>query len=452
MAFVGPLDAFNSKPIQTKTGTSTKPIFTATSTKVTKDSSGKVTGGTTTLYYSATPGNYTPAATTTDGGKTWTYLKDSNGKEILGADAKKSLEQGALKTNTQQQIISATKPGILGVGGLNPEDQKKVAASTGNTATNPDSSTPQIAGTQQDLLNNESVQDGGYRKVYENLRYPIDRDTKQDYILFTMKRYSPKSFDIAAAASASGKIFGDRIPVSKDKEIMGSVSLPIQPNIADSNAVKWGEDPMDSLDALTQGVFTGLVGGNGQQTTENASGIAEQALGPLKSAGVSELAKRATGTNKSLFTRTTGAVFNPNVELLFTGPTLRGFQFNFSLSAREPEEAVVIRKIIRFFKQGMSVKRAASTLFLKAPNTFDIKYFYGKDGKEHPWINKIKECALTNFTVNYTPVGNYATFEDGAMTQYDLGLTFSELDPIFDDDYTDPKLGGDSDKDTQIGY
>ncbi|NDB86145.1 MAG: hypothetical protein EB127_26100 [Alphaproteobacteria bacterium] len=108
MAFVGPLDAFNSNPIQTKVGTSQTNIFTATSTKVVKDSNGKVTGGKTTLYYSSNAGEYIQAATTTDGGKSWSYLKDSNGKEILGADAKASLKEGALKNNTQQQIVSAT--------------------------------------------------------------------------------------------------------------------------------------------------------------------------------------------------------------------------------------------------------------------------------------------------------------------------------------------------------
>ena len=301
---------------------------------------------------------------------------------------------------------ATVQKGVIDNGGTTQQAQNTALKVTGTNAapTDPNSPAPQATGTQQDLLNNASVKDkdGGWRKEYENLRYPIDRDTKQDYILFTMKRYSPRSFDVAAASSASGNIFGDR-----DKRTsLGSVSLPIQPNIADSNAVKWGEDSMQSLDALTQGVFTSAVSGNVEQGAENAGGIVTPALGPLKSAGVAELAGRATGTNKSLFTRTTGAVFNPNVELLFEGPSLRGFQFNFSLSAREPGEAIVIKKIIRFFKQGMSVKRAESTLFLKAPNTFDIQYIYGKDNKDHPWINKIKECALQNFTVNYTPSGS----------------------------------------------
>ena len=44
-------------------------------------------------------------------------------------------------------------------------------------------------------------------------------------------------------------------------------------------------------------------------------------------------------------------------------------------------------------------------------------------------MNKIKECALLSVAVNYTPEGNYATFDDGAMTSYELTLSFQELNP-----------------------
>jgi hypothetical protein len=326
---------------------------------------------------------------------------------------------------------------------------QKVGPSTATT--DPNSSTPQTTGTQQDLLNNASVKDGGVRKTYENLRYPIDRDTKQDHILFTMMRYAPRAFDANLAASKSNGTFGDRIGggTGGAREIYGSVSLPIQPNIADANSVGWHSDDINAIEASLQSLFKSAITGNVQQGVDKASEQAKEASGPLLSLAAGELARQAIGTNKNLFTRTTGAVVNPNMELLFEGPKLReGFQFNFSLSAREPKEAKEIKKIIRFFKQGMSVKRAASTLFLKAPNTFTIKYVYGRTKEDHPWINRIKECALTNFTVNYTPAGNYATFEDGAMTQYDITLSFSELDPIYDDDYT--ALDGDADND--IGY
>ena len=149
---------------------------------------------------------------------------------------------------------------------------------------------------------------------------------------------------------------------------------------------------------------------------------------------------------KNLLSRTEGAIQNPNMELLFTGVTLRPFNFTFKLSARGTEDRDQIRQIIRFFKQGMAAQRTASQLFLKAPNTFKIRYLHKT--KDHPYINHIKECALTSFTVNYTPEGNYMTFSDGLMTSYEISMQFQELEPIFNDDY----YGIDKNDDTHIGY
>ena len=135
------------------------------------------------------------------------------------------------------------------------------------------------------------------------------------------------------------------------------------------------------------------------------------------------------------------------MELLFSGPTLRPFTFNFKLSARGTKDRDEIRQIIRFFKQGMAVQRTQSQLFLKAPHTFKIRYLHKT--KDHPYINLIKECALQSFTVNYTPEGNYMTFADGLMTSYEISMQFQELEPIFNDDYGN--LDGKS-IDTNIGY
>ena len=56
---------------------------------------------------------------------------------------------------------------------------------------------------------------------------------------------------------------------------------------------------------------------------------------------------------------------------------------------------------------------------------------------DHPALNKIKTCALRNFSVNYTPAGSYATYNDkaGTMSSYDLTMSFTELDPVYSDDY-----------------
>ena len=133
---------------------------------------------------------------------------------------------------------------------------------------------------------------------------------------------------------------------------------------------------------------------------------------------------------------------NPNMELLFKKPSLRPFEFTFKLAPRSKKEAEQVIGIIRTFKQSMAVIRSASNLFLKSPHTYKLQYKHR--GSEHPFLNKFKECALMNMSINYTPDGNYATYEDGVMTAYEMRLSFTEIEPVFNDEY-----GND---DTSIGY
>lgn len=149
-------------------------------------------------------------------------------------------------------------------------------------------------------------------------------------------------------------------------------------------------------------------------------------------------AQEAVGI-QNLLSRTSGAVLNPNLELLFNGPSLRPFSFTFRLSPRDQTEAEQVRKIIRFFKQGMSVKTSSSNIFLQSPNIFSIRYktFDGNKLIEHPSINRIKRCALLSCDVDYTPDGTYMTYNDDrkTLTSYQLSLRFNELEPVYEDDY-----------------
>jgi hypothetical protein len=134
--------------------------------------------------------------------------------------------------------------------------------------------------------------------------------------------------------------------------------------------------------------------------------------------------------------RTTGMVMNPNMELLFKGPSLRPFSFKFKLAPRGQTEADNIIKIIRFFKQGGAPIRSKSNLFLKSPHVFRLTYIHrGEQGELHKKLNAFKTCALQGFGVNYTPTGNYATYQDGTMVAYDINMSFTEITPVFNDDY-----------------
>jgi hypothetical protein len=307
----------------------------------------------------------------------------------------------------------------------------------------PDGGTGATAGgVEQGLTNLTNTQIAGSKKTrlvtqYPDkslLRYPIDMDKTQDYIQFTMLEYRPRK--LSPKLLGEGKVLEDRLEA---KTRGSTVVLPIQPSISDTNTVKWGEDTMNAFEGIAAAVALGSIKDGVVGATESITGIeklfaSSSAMESLKNAAAAYFAGQAAQV-KGLVPRVLGGIINPNIELLFEGPQLRTFQFNFTLSAREPNESKNIRNIIRFFKQGMSVKRAETDLFLKAPHTFEIKYIYGITQKDHPWINRIKECALTGCTVNYTPAGSYATFGDGAMTSYEIGLQFAELEAIYDDDY-----------------
>ena len=89
-------------------------------------------------------------------------------------------------------------------------------------------------------------------------------------------------------------------------------------------------------------------------------------------------------------------------------------------------------KIIRTLKQGMSAKKSDGFLFIKSPHTFFLGYYKGD--KIHPYLNRFKECALTNLSINYAPA-QYSTYVDGVITNYQVTMSFKELEPVFDDDY-----------------
>ena len=87
-------------------------------------------------------------------------------------------------------------------------------------------------------------------------------------------------------------------------------------------------------------------------------------------------------------------------------------------------------------------------MFLKSPNTYQLRWIDGQKQSDHDFLPRIKECALTGFNVNYTPDGNYATYDDSSMVSYEIQFAFQELEPVYNDDYG--KMDNNSDQ--SIGY
>lgn len=371
----------------------------------------------------------------------------------FSADSKASLSEAEVKSLSSQEGINniknaaktATIKGIeaTGTDSQSAQNQANKLLSP-NSGSNPNSQSGSVGDTQKDL---EDLKEGTrYKKgdFKEDLRYPANLQIEhQDVLQFNMLSYEKRS---ASEGNSQLGSFNERSKYTS--RTIGRVILPIPAGISDTNSVSWGSDNLyaaqkAATDLANATITKGASGGAAllEQQTEQASASS----GEIQQGLTALFAQQAVGTT-NILSRFQGAVQNPNMELLFTGPSLRPFNFTFKLSARSVADKNQITQIIRFFKQGMAVQRTASQLFLKAPNTFKIRYLHKNE--DHKYINHIKECALQSFTVNYTPEGNYMTFADGLMTSYEITMQFQELEPIFNDDYATL----DKNEDTVIGY
>ena len=238
-----------------------------------------------------------------------------------------------------------------------------------------------------------------------------------------------------------------------NKKAIGAVVLPIPDGVTDANLVTYGEDKLNPLQLAGANVALKTLMNDGKMDGGDAMATTLRTAaesGQVPDAVANLLIGSAVGKDaNNLLARTSGKIFNNNLQLLFTGPTLRPFTFQYVLSPRDQKESDNVRKIIRMFKQSMAVQRDDVGIYLHAPNTYRLEFLDGTLS-EHAFLPRIKECVLKGFEVNYMPTNSYMTYDDTSMVQYQLTFQFQELDPIFNDDYEN--LEGDDSGDIEIGF
>ena len=234
-----------------------------------------------------------------------------------------------------------------------------------------------------------------------------------------------------------------------DKEIIGSITLPIPNGVTDQNSVNFGGGTLNPAQKFLSNlafrtILEGVNAGGKEaskafqkavKNKDNQKAIAGYVAGTAANLDPNEILSRLDGT-----------IFNNNLALLFKGPTLRPFTFQFTLSPRDRGEAFQVKKIIRALKQSSAVQQTISKTFLAAPNTYGLQFFKGPT--PHSFLPNMKECALLNVGVNYMPDNSYMTYEDSSMVSYSLTLSFQELEPIFNNDFKNL----DNDLDQTVGF
>lgn len=318
------------------------------------------------------------------------------------------------------------------------------------------------------------------------LRYPYEGITDTtDYLQITIKRNASLSPDNQAKfiedatyaySSNPASVSGISASFLKPQVLAenGIILLPMPSNIQDNNSVSYDNDSMNAISGFAaQGVYD-LITANktGEEfreqlgqimgTQENSSGIFKnKELKNLVLRNIAAQAVNVFGANVSvnqMLARGSGTILNPNMELLFNNVTLRTFNFSFKMTPRDENESTQVKSIIRSLKKNMSAKMGDATaeglgslgrLFLHTPNIFELAY--KKGNKLHPFLNRFKQCALSDMSVNYTGENVYATYNDGTPISLILNLTFKELVPIYQEDYNDDAFseGPDQDFDEQ---
>ena len=317
--------------------------------------------------------------------------------------------------------------------------------------------------------------DSGYKsrggRGSQIMAYPLDIDINQDHLKITKYKYLRADVNLSKSARTRKNKDGETVNVAGDSvlgsKLDGSIILPM-PKATDANAAGWGGSDLTATEIGTLGLaqqfdanpmdvarfldLPSLSGLSSKQIKEQFDAkIAKAKAGELDPIGgffaggqalnASSLAKLTgiLGANIDVDTflaRTGGRVLNPNAEMLFQGPVIRDFSFEFQMIARSEREGREIRRIIRFLKLGMAPK-FQNIGFLANPDVFKLEYKNGPGENDIlKTVNRFNPggLALTTLKTDYAPNGYWAAYRDSQPVALKISLAFTELRPIYEGD------------------
>ena len=300
------------------------------------------------------------------------------------------------------------------------------------------------------------------------LAYPIDISTDQDHLIIKKYAYTRgEGLKLDVNRSRPGTD-------TRGKKYDGFAILPM-PKVSDSNGAEWGESDLNvfgigAVSTLATPARLGEVMGKIPEAFEGFQGGFDinklPDFGGAFKDGVQAITTNAAGTAAvggallgsklletlgigvepdTILARATGRIANPNAELLFQGPVLRDFGFQFLMIARSEDEGKMIRKMIRWFKEGAAPKYNDVAL-LGTPDIFELEYITpGNRGI----LNRFHDMALRTITVDYAPDGFWSAYEDSHPVACRMSLQFTELKPVYGGDNGDYAKLNDDDS---VGY
>lgn len=266
----------------------------------------------------------------------------------------------------------------------------------------------------------QSVDKAKVKRYYEgSLAFPSDLG--KYYIMFKFISYSRDSLN--------------ETPKDGDKV---TICLPIPNNLVDNTGVSINETNlglagaaeslvMPALEALSSGPQTPeSYAAAGAQVAQNMTNLVSKEGAVYGALQAAKAIRTFVDSPSELAELNFGQVPNPYQALLFKGVNLKQHSFSFKLAPRTESESMIIKNIIKKFKNSMLPAKSPNGYLFGYPDVCEISF-----GSNVNSLYKINRSFLESMSVNYAPTGTPAFFKNsGEPVQVDLTLNFRELSPV----------------------
>ena len=289
---------------------------------------------------------------------------------------------------------------------------------------------------------------------------PMSKET--DYVSFSFFDYTPAFDGVGKDKDATGlgaryKQYSGSITDMTKAKGYSPIVMYMPQDIQGQYGANWGGAGFGAFFTTIAGAMAGVTDGNFGASLQTA---AEDFEGFTKIAGYKAAVaamNKGLGTNVSvsqLMQGVSGTIINPNIELMYEAPEMRGFQLRFKMMARSEAEGNTIRSIYNTFKRAMlptfggSVGKSSdgqsggllgdlgkAGSLMTVPKIVQVQFMTGAN--MNTYVPQYKPCAITQVDLTHTADGSWAAYKGGMPVAVEMAVTFKETKLIFADEIKD---------------
>ncbi len=273
---------------------------------------------------------------------------------------------------------------------------------------------------------------------FSSVQYPIDLGSQElgHYIIFEMGflTYQPQQDSMFQSSHKAGggtaghyesteKITGN---VPGGSITNGVIAIYMPPGIK----VDYGQSYDGDIETGVAGDVQDAI-----TTAKSAKNVQDSIIGAMRGLSASVVRQAGTFVGETISLagigdpvrfslKRFGTAINPRNEAFYNSPNQRSFSYTFDFWPRSSDEALAVEQIITMFKYNSAPGLTSGDGLFVNPNYYKISYMYNNG--ENPHLHKIGACFCTDVAVDYSPDGQFTTFENGQPVHTKLTVSFIE--------------------------